>query len=169
MVWGVKVNDQSVDVMSVRGRDQRVENRFPFENPRNYNHCRRLFSLPPSSLVRLSDDKDVCFGVDLQWTHHFNNHTLLWFPSRLTRSAQKHPNGKEEGKWNPSLVLFLTYPCFISKVVWYWLFLTPRSPVQPCGSCEGGKISVKLLWGMVFHSPFHGWVHVFETHQHLLG
>lgn len=125
--------------MSVRGREQRVKNGFPFENTRNYHHCGRLFSLRPSSLVCLSDSKDVCFVVDLQWIHHFNIHTLLWFHSWLIRSAQKHPNGNEEGKWNPCLVLFLTYPCFISKVVWYWQFLTPRSPVQPRRSCEGRK------------------------------
>lgn len=69
---------QNVAVLSVRGREQSVENKFPFENPNNYHHCGRLFSLHPSSLVLcLSDGKDVCFVVDLQWTHHLNNHTLL--------------------------------------------------------------------------------------------
>lgn len=72
---------QSVDVTSVRGREQRVKKRFPFENPHNYHHGRRLFSLCPSSLVCLGDDEDVCFVVDLQQTYHFTSHTLISVPA----------------------------------------------------------------------------------------
>lgn len=59
--------------------------------------------------------------------------------------------GKKRGKWKPSLVLFLTYPCFLSKLVWFWLFLTPRSPVHPRGSCEsGGKKKCEIAVENVF-------------------